>query len=86
MNVFRYYPYLMVPTFKVSPIEVGRTLQFIEDIFDTCWELRIAKPIILNFAQALGADRRGAEILPKVLARRLSALDQLVDRLADRPL
>ena len=39
-----------------------------------------------TFAQALGADRTGAEILPEILTCRLGPLDQLVDQNADRPL
>ena len=56
-----------------------------KNVLDAGRKYRIAHPIELHFAQALSADRAGAEILPGVLARRLGLLDQVVDQLIDRP-
>jgi hypothetical protein len=55
-----------------------------ENVFDTRRKHRIAHPIELDFTQTLSADGTCAEILSIVLARRLGALDQLVEQNVDR--
>lgn len=48
-------------------------------------KLRIAEPIVLDAAQALGTDRGCAKILAVVRTRRLGRFNQRVDLLIERP-
>ena len=44
------------------------------------WMHWVAHPVVLGFAQAVGAYRGRAEILPRVIFRRFGALDRVIDR------
>src|SRR5262245_33741380 len=70
----------MLPAHFLEEVPAG------EDVAQLGQMCRIAHPVVLDLSQALAADRRGAEILPGVLLRRLGLLDECVDCNTDRRL